>query len=77
MTYLPKKRCFPYSFNANDQNMLPLCVENQEIFEQRLPAEECKALVHQQSKRKSLPFCLNGWWQLYYGAPSIDVVKEA
>jgi hypothetical protein len=46
MTYLAKKRCFPYSFNANEQNMLPLCTKNQEIFEQRLPAEECKAFVH-------------------------------
>jgi hypothetical protein len=46
MIYLPKKCGFPYSFDADEQNMLSLRIKNEEIFEQRLPAEECKAFVH-------------------------------
>jgi hypothetical protein len=48
MIYLPKKSCFTHPFGPNDQYMLSLSIKDAEIFDQRSPAEKCKALIHYQ-----------------------------
>ena len=41
MIYLPKKSRFTHPFGPNDENVLSLSIKGAEIFDQRLPAEEC------------------------------------
>lgn len=46
MNYLLKKRCFAYALAPNKQDVPSLTIKDAEIFDQHLPAEECKAFIH-------------------------------